>query len=378
MLFRLLFELRDVFGPFQVFRYTSFRIIAATVTALIISFLLYPWLIRNLKKLSIGQVIREEMDESHQVKKDTPTMGGSLIVFASVVPTILWADLSSTFIWVALALTFGYGILGFVDDMKKIRQRDSRGISGRTKLICQFALAIPLLWLIFEATDFSNQLYFPFADAEEFSLRLPVWLYVAFGAVVIVGMSNAVNLTDGLDGLAIGPSIVASGTFLILAYAAATQLGFEVLLSNGAEEFVYISLAEYLHLPQVEGAQELSIFAASMVGAGVGFLWFNTYPAQIFMGDVGSLSLGGAIGFLAVATKNELLSLIICGIFVMEAVSVIIQRYYYKATKKRVFLMAPIHHHFEKKQWSESQVVVRFWIIAIMLSLFALASLKIR
>ena len=375
MLFHLFVELRHVFGPLRVFRYTSFRIIAATVTALIISFLLYPWLIRQLRKIGIGQVIREEMDETHQKKEATPTMGGSLILFAVVVPTVLWADLTNPYIWMALGVTFFYAVIGFIDDVRKVREKSSRGLPGRYKLLFQFIIAIAAMVAILQYTDYSTILYLPFGKLDETSMNLSPWLYVAFGAVVLVGTSNAVNLTDGLDGLAIGPSIVASGTFLILAYGAATTLGTGVFVGG---EQVFFNVAEYLGLPRVEGVQELSIFAASLVGAGIGFLWFNTFPAQIFMGDVGSLSVGGAIGVLAVATKNELLSVIICGIFVVEAVSVIIQRYYYKATKKRIFLMAPIHHHFEKKNWSESQIVVRFWIIAIMLSLIALASLKLR
>ena len=375
MLFHLFVELRHVFGPLRVFRYTSFRIIAATVTALVISFLLYPWLIRQLRKIGVGQVIREEMDETHQKKEATPTMGGSLILFAVVVPTVLWADLTNPYIWMALGVTFGFAVIGFIDDVRKVREKNSRGLPGRYKLLFQFIIAITAMVAILQYTNYSTTLYFPFGKLEETSMTLPPWLYVIFGSVVLVGTSNATNLTDGLDGLAIGPSIVASGTFLILAYGAATTLGTGVFVGG---EQIYFNVAEYLGLPRVDGVQELSIFAASLVGAGIGFLWFNTFPAQIFMGDVGSLSVGGAIGVLAVATKNELLSVLICGIFVVEAVSVIIQRYYYKATKKRIFAMAPIHHHFEKKNWSESQIVVRFWIIAIMLSLLSLASLKLR
>jgi phospho-N-acetylmuramoyl-pentapeptide-transferase len=377
MLFRLAMELLDVFGPLNVFRYPSFRIIAGTLTALVISFILYPWLIRQLTTRAIGQVIREEMSEAHQKKKSTPTMGGSLILFAVVVPTILWADLSNPYIWMALCVTFGYAVVGFIDDVRKIRDRNSKGLAGKYKLMFQFAIAIAAMAGLFEVTDYGTEVYFPFVSPERFHLDLPVWAYIIFGAVVMVGTSNSVNLTDGLDGLAIGPTIVASGTFLILAYAAGTTLGVDVHV-DGKTVTGYLNLAEYLRLPAIEGVQELSIFAACMVGAGVGFLWFNTFPAQIFMGDVGSLSIGGAIGVMAVVTKNELLLLIIGGIFVVEAVSVIIQRYYYKATKKRIFLMAPIHHHFEKKNWSENQIVVRFWIIAIMLALFALASLKLR
>jgi phospho-N-acetylmuramoyl-pentapeptide-transferase len=378
MLYHLFMELRHDIDTFRFFQYTTVRILAAVITAMIISFLLYPWLIRQLRRLRIGQVIREEMDESHQAKGETPTMGGSLLLFAIVVPTVLWADLTNPYIWMALAVTFGFSMVGFIDDMRKIRKRDSKGLSGRAKLILQFAIGIGVMAMLFATSEFDSTLYFPFVDPDRASLDLGVWLYIAFGAFVVVGTSNSVNLTDGLDGLAIGPCIIASGTFLILAYAASAELGFPAVTEAGQEVTAYVNVAEYLNLAQVPGAQELTIFAGSVVGAGVGFLWFNTYPAQIFMGDIGSLSVGGAIGVLAVATKNEILSIFICGIFVIEAVSVIIQRYYYKATKKRVFLMAPIHHHFEKKNWSESQIVVRFWIIAIMLSLFSLISLKLR
>ncbi|MCA9562899.1 MAG: phospho-N-acetylmuramoyl-pentapeptide-transferase [Myxococcales bacterium] len=378
MLYRLFVYLHDSgIGPLRVFRYTSFRIMVALLTALIISFLLYPWLIERLRKLAIGQVIREEMDASHQAKKHTPTMGGSLILFAIVVPTIMWADLTNVYVWAALLVTFGYAIIGFIDDVKKVRERNSRGLPGRYKLLFQALIGLAAMGLIFWKTDYDTHLYFPFVSPSRFFLDLPMWLYIIFGCVVLMGTSNSVNLTDGLDGLAIGPSIVAAGTFAILAYSAATVLGIDVTV-DGETRTVFFSLAEYLKLPQVEGVQELAIFAGSMVGAGVGFLWFNTFPAQIFMGDVGSLSIGGAIGVMAVATKNEFLLAIICGIFVTETVSVIIQRYYFKFTGKRVFLMAPIHHHFEKKNWSENQIVVRFWIIAIMLSLFGLASLKLR
>jgi len=377
MLFRIAMELRDVFGPLNVFRYTSFRIIAAMLTAMIISFLLYPWFIRQLREKAIGQVIREEMDESHQAKQHTPTMGGSLILFAVVVPTILWADLTNAYVWMALAIMSGYGVVGFIDDVRKVRDQNSRGLPGKYKLLFQFAIGLGVMALMFHFTDYTTELYFPFISPDRFSLTLPIWGYVLFAAVVMVGTSNSVNLTDGLDGLAIGPSIVAAGTFMVLAYAAATSLGIDAVV-DGETRTIYLNLADYLKLPHIEGAQELAIFAGSLVGAGVGFLWFNTFPAQIFMGDVGSLAIGGAIGAMAVVTKNEFLLVIIGGIFVTEAVSVIIQRYYYKATKKRIFLMAPIHHHFEKKNWSESQIVVRFWIIAIMLSLFALASLKLR
>ena len=379
MLFHLFFELREYVGPLNVFRYVSFRIVATMLTALMISFVLYPWFIRRLQLQQIGQVVRDDGPTTHFSKRGTPTMGGSLILFALIIPTLLWTDLTNPYVWIALVITLGYGVVGFMDDYLKISKKNPQGLRGKYKLLFQFLLAFVVLGALFfyAPIGYTTELYFPFVSTEKFSMDLPPWLYIPFASIVLVGTSNAVNLTDGLDGLAIGPVIVAAGTFLIMAYAVATELAYYEVV-DGVQVLNKFDIAAYLNIPKVEGAEELAIFCAAIMGAGVGFLWYNTFPAQIFMGDVGSLSLGGALGTMAVVTKNEFLSLIIFGIFLMEAVSVITQTTSYKLTGKRVFRMAPIHHHFELKGWKEPQIVVRFWIIAIMLALVALASLKLR
>ena len=384
MLFHLIHDyLLDVPG-LSVFRYVSFRMIVALLTALAITYFLYPWFIRQLQKRQIGQVIREELTD-HASKKNTPTMGGILLIFAVLISTLLWSDLKNPLVWIATGVTFIFATVGFIDDTMKLGERGSRGLSEKGKLVGQFGVSFAALALLAYGGFFEldTSVYIPFVSVERYAQTLPMGLYICFAAFVMVGASNAVNLTDGLDGLAIGPVIVGSGTFMVLAYASAAVLGANVIeMGPAVDQSVDITaefnVAQYLMIPTVEGGSELAIFCASIVGAGVGFLWYNTFPAQVFMGDVGSLGLGGALGTVAVLTKNELLSAIILGIFVVEALSVIIQRYYYKATKKRVFLMAPIHHHFEKKNWSESQIVVRFWIISILLCLVALASLKLR
>ncbi len=379
MLFHLFFYLRDTVGALNVFRYVSFRIVAATLTALFISFVLYPWFIKRLQLHQIGQVVRDDGPSTHFSKKGTPTMGGSLILFALVIPTVLWTDLTNPYIWLVLAITVGYGVVGFIDDYLKIQGKNTKGLRGKYKLLLQFTMAFVALGFLFfyDGVGYSTEFYLPFVSTKKASFELQWWMYIPFASIVVVGTSNAVNLTDGLDGLAIGPVIVASGTFLILAYAVSTQLSYYEIV-EGERVLRSFDIAAYLGIPKVEGVEELSIFCGAICGAGVGFLWYNTFPAQIFMGDVGSLSLGGALGMMAVVTKNELLSLIIFGIFLTEAVSVITQTTSYKLTGRRVFRMAPIHHHFELKGWKEPQIVVRFWIIAIMLALVALASLKLR
>lgn len=375
MVLWLMLELQAYFTPLRVFRYVSFRLIAAMLTALAISFLLHPWFIRRLQSRQIGQVVRKDGPESHFSKAGTPTMGGSLVLFAVVIPTVLWAELSNLYVWAALTVTVSFGVIGFIDDYLKLRFKNSKGLSGRYKLLFQFVISALVLFALFrEQTGFSRTLYLPFVAPERFSMELPMWAFIPFAVVVISGYSNAVNLTDGLDGLAIGPVIVAAGTFLIIAYATGATL----YLPKGDSTFYEFIVADYLKLPHVDGVSELAIFAAAIIGAGVGFLWFNTFPAQVFMGDVGSLALGGAVGMLIVLTKSEFISLIICGLFVVEALSVIIQTTSYKLTGKRVFRMAPIHHHFEKLGWQEPKIVVRFWIISVMLALVGLASLKLR
>lgn len=374
MLLEALLPLREYFSFLRVLRYPSFRLIAAAITAMLLSFLLYPWFIRRLQKLQIGQVVRQDGPQSHLSKAGTPTMGGSLILFAMIVPTLLWCDLRNPLIWVVLTITAGYGFIGFLDDYLKLSKKSSAGVSGRVKLASQVAVAAGAVSVLFYALDFNTDLYVPF-------LKNPIadlgWLYPVFATFVIVGASNAVNLTDGLDGLATGPVVISAGTFMVLAYAAGTVLS-ATPGSTAETSPAIFNIAAYLKIPHVPGAGELAVFCGALIGAGIGFLWYNTYPAQVFMGDVGSLPLGGALGALAVLTKNEFLLVIVGGIFVLETVSVVLQVASYKLRKKRIFRMAPIHHHFELKGWAEPKVIVRFWIISVILALLALATLKLR
>ncbi|MCK4502139.1 MAG: phospho-N-acetylmuramoyl-pentapeptide-transferase [Desulfuromonadales bacterium] len=358
MLYHLLYPLHTEYSVLYVFRYITFRTIYATITALMISFILGPWLIATLQRLQIGQSIRKVGPESHFVKEGTPTMGGALILFAIIVPTLLWADLTNLYIWVTLLVTAGYGTIGFIDDYLKVVRKNSDGISARQKMFWQIVVAVVAVLLLYSSGDFNTHMSLPFFKNVNPDLGV---FYILFATLVIVGSSNAVNLTDGLDGLAIGPMIIASATFLLLAY----------LVGN-------FKLANYLQIVSVPGAGELAILCGAMVGAGLGFLWFNTYPAQVFMGDVGSLSLGGALGTIAVITKNEFVLVIVGGIFVIEALSVIVQVISFRYWGRRVFRMAPIHHHFELKGWPEPKIIVRFWIISIVLALVALSTLKLR
>jgi len=372
-------DLSDYFSPLNVFRYVSFRVVMAVITALLLS-LLYPSFIKKLVEKQVGQIVRDDGPQSHLKKRGTPTMGGSLILFSIVISSLLWADLSNHYVWIALVLTSFFGGIGFIDDYLKIREKGSRGLPGKWKLILQFGISAILMYVLFNdpTLHYNPTLYFPFVSVDTFSLSLHPILYAIFSMIVIVGTSNAVNLTDGLDGLAITPVSVAAGTFLILCYVAGTVFQIPVTTENGQTIMAAFDMAQYLKIPSVEGVAELSVFAGAIVGSGIGFLWFNSYPAQVFMGDLGSLSLGGALGTLAVLSKNEFLSVIICGLFVIEAVSVITQREYFKLTHKRIFRMAPIHHHFELAGWAEPKVIVRFWIISIMFALIALSSLKLR
>ncbi|HEY5673024.1 MAG TPA: phospho-N-acetylmuramoyl-pentapeptide-transferase [Malonomonas sp.] len=358
MLYHLLYPLHTEFSVLYVFRFITFRTIYATITALLISFILGPWLIATLQRMQIGQTIRKVGPESHFVKEGTPTMGGSLILLAIVVPTLLWADLSNLYIWVTLLVTVGYGVIGFVDDYLKVVRKNSAGISARQKLFWQMLIALAASLLLFYSSGFDTRLSLPFFKAAQPDLGI---FYIPFAMLVMVGASNAVNLTDGLDGLAIGPMIIAAATFLLLAYLAGNA-----------------KLASYLQISSIQGAGELAVLCGAMAGAGLGFLWFNSYPAQVFMGDVGSLSLGGSLGTIAVITKNELVLVIVGGIFVVEALSVIVQVISFRYWGRRVFRMAPIHHHFELKGWAEPKIIVRFWIISIILALIALSTLKLR
>ncbi len=387
MLFELFFYLKDTVGGFNVFRYVSFRIIAAAVTALASTLFLYPWFIRRLQIQQIGQVIRSDGPESHFSKAGTPTMGGVLMLFAVVLATVLWSDLSNRYVWAILFITVSFGVIGFIDDFMKLKFKNTKGLSGKIRLLLEFSISGVMLLAIYwdqafaqgvmEGLSFTTDVYLPFVSTAKFSMHIPLWAYIPFGAFVIVGTGNAVNLTDGLDGLAIGPVAMAAATFMVLSWGSATVLQYDAVI-DGQVVSNYFDVAGYLMIPRVPGVQELSIFCAAIIGAGIGFLWYNTFPAQIFMGDVGSLSLGGALGTLAVVTKHELLSAIIFGLFLLEAVSVITQTTSYKLTGKRVFKMAPIHHHFEMKGWPEPKIIVRFWIISFLLCLLALASLKLR
>jgi phospho-N-acetylmuramoyl-pentapeptide-transferase len=361
MLYWLLYEQLGI----NIIRYATTRILAAAVFSLLLSIWLGPWFIRRLRKMAIGQEVRDDGPETHLAKQGTPTMGGTLILFCIIIPTLLWADLANHRLWFVLIILIGYGAVGFVDDYRKIALKNTDGLSGRYKLLWQLIVGAAALAFLFVCTDYDTNLYLPFIKPEFFSPDISIWLYVPFALLVLMGTSNAVNLTDGLDGLAIVPTVISGGVFLALAYAAGTTLsGF--------------NLADYLRIPPIEGATELAVFCAALCGSGLGFLWYNAHPAEVFMGDVGALSLGGGLGALAVVTKNEFVSAIIHGLFLAEAVSVILQVGSYKLRKKRIFRMAPLHHHFEEAGWPEPKVIVRFWIISALFALTGIATLKFR
>ena len=361
MLFELLPPLEPFFGPLNVVRYITFRTAAASLTALLISLVLGPWMIRKLRDFQIGQVIRQEGPQSHRAKAGTPTMGGLLILTAAVVPTLFWADLANPYIWIAVLATCAFGAVGFADDYLKIVRRTHHGLRPRYKMGLQIAIALVIgviLMLLADNNLYNTRLIFPF-----FKNLIPDlgWFYVAFAVLVLVGATNAVNLTDGLDGLAISTFGVSAAAFTALAYVTGHAV-----------------LADYLFLVRFEPAGELTIFCGALVGASLGFLWYNSYPADIFMGDVGSLALGGALGTVAILIKQELLLPIVGGVFLLEALSVVIQVGSFKLTGQRVFKMAPLHHHFELIGWSEPKVISRFVIMAIIFALCSLATLKLR
>jgi len=358
MLYYLLYPLHTTYSAFNVFRYITFRAALAALMALLVSFLLGPYLIRSLTARQMSQPIRADGPSRHSAKAGTPTMGGTLIILALFLATLLLADVSNLYVGVALFVTLGFGAIGFVDDLLKLRRRSSKGLTVWSKLLSQFAVAFGAALTLYLYPKFSTVLGIPFFKNIQPDLGLA---YIPFAMLVVVGASNAVNLTDGLDGLAIGPVMIAAGSYGLIAYVTG-----------------HLVLAEYLQIPYVAGVGEVSIFCAAVVAAGLGFLWFNAYPAQVFMGDVGSLALGAALGIVAVMTKNEVLLIIVGGVFVLEALSVIFQVASYRLRRKRVFLMAPIHHHYELKGWSESQIVVRFWIIAFICAVAALSTLKLR
>jgi len=358
MLYHIFYPLAANIKLFNIFRYLTFRTIYAMITALVVCFVLGPWIIRKLESLQARQVIRTDGPESHLQKQGTPTMGGVMILTAIVIPTLLWADLSNQYVWLALFITVGYGAIGFMDDYKKVVEKNTKGLSPRQKMFWQVLLAASVAACLFMKPGFSEELYVPFFKR----FHPDLWLFfIPFATLVIVGASNAVNLTDGLDGLAIGPVAINAATYMLFAYIAG-----------------HATLSAYLQIPRVPGAGELAVMCGAMVGAGLGFLWYNSYPAEVFMGDVGSLSLGGTLGVIAVLTKQEILLVIVGGVFVVEALSVIFQVGSYKYRGKRIFRMAPIHHHFELKGVAEPKIIVRFWIITIILALVAISTLKMR
>ena len=382
MIYELLYPLRHDAAWLRwlnVLRYVPFRVIAATMTAMLLSFFVSPWVIRALKRKQIGQIVRDDGPETHKIKSGTPTMGGALILVSVLVPTILWCDPHNVFVWATAAVTAGYGVIGYLDDYLKIKLKNSRGVPGRYKLLGQFIIGGAVLCYAFLAKEhvpadwweIRGRLGLPFVAFAKHPVTLPLAIYLPFTILVVVWTSNSVNLTDGLDGLAIGPVIINGGTYLIWAYLAGATFG----IANVPQRFV---VARYLDIAPVASVGELSVYCGATVGAGLGFLWYNTYPAQVFMGDVGSLALGGGLGMCAVFTKNEILSVIIGGVFFLEAVSVVVQVTSFKLTGKRVFLMAPIHHHYERKGWPEPKIIVRFWIISVLLALVGLSSLKLR
>jgi len=365
MLYEWLTQFSDQYQVFNLFNYITFRVGGAVMTSMLIAFIFGPKLIRVLRsKQGKGQPIRDDGPEGHIVAKaGTPTMGGLLILVSMVVSTLLWGDLSNPFLWVVLLVTIGFGAIGFVDDYMKVSKQNPKGLSSKIKLLLEFLIAGVAVYVVMKASpqtpdNFATGLAIPFFKNALFGLGV---FFIPFGCLVIVGASNAVNLTDGLDGLAIVPVMIAAASFSAIAY----------LVGNA----VY---APYLGVPYVPRSAEITVVLGSLLGAGLGFLWYNAPPAMIFMGDTGSLALGGALGSAAVATKHEIVLAVIGGLFVLEALSVIIQVASFKMTGKRVFRMAPIHHHYEKKGWAEPTIVIRFWIIAVILAMIGLSTLKLR
>lgn len=359
MLYLFLYPLHNRFPVLNVLRYETFRSVLAGLAAFALSLALGPILIRRFRLAHIGQTIRDEVPQSHQKKAGTPTMGGLLIVASCLAATLLLADPRDPFVWIAIFVTLSYGAIGFTDDYLKLKRGRGKGLSGEQKLLWQFACAFAAAMILYVAFGFNRTLNFPFL--KRLHPTLPIWIYVPLAMVVMVGSSNAVNLTDGLDGLAIGPVMTTSFCYWVFTYVAGN-----------------LKFSTYLDVPHVDGVGEVAIFCAALIAASMGFLWYNAYPASMMMGDVGALSLGGALGVVALLAKQEMVLPIAGGIFVLEAVSVIMQRYYYKLTHQRIFRMAPIHHHFELGGWPETVVVVRFWIISIVCGLVALSTLKLR
>ncbi|PMP66960.1 MAG: phospho-N-acetylmuramoyl-pentapeptide-transferase [Thermodesulfobacterium geofontis] len=359
MLYHLLYSLKDISILFNVFKYITFRMICGALTAFILVYIFMPYFIKFMKEKQFGQIVRDEGPAHHKAKTGTPTMGGVIIVSSVVVSALLWCNLTNYLVWVVLFILLNFGFMGFLDDFLKIKRKKNLGLRAREKILVQILIVCIFYFVLFKFLNFPTTLNFPFfkkliVDIGNF--------YLIFSMLVIIGSSNAMNLTDGLDGLAIVPFIVVAGVYSILSYVAG-----------------HIKFSSYLYLPYVPYAGELAILCAILVGAGLGFLWYNSHPAEIFMGDVGSLALGATLGAIAIIIKQEFLLVIAGGLFVMEALSVILQVGYFKLTKgKRIFRMAPLHHHFELKGWPENKVVVRFWIISVIFGLLALSTLKIR
>ncbi|HQT29698.1 MAG TPA: phospho-N-acetylmuramoyl-pentapeptide-transferase [Thiobacillus sp.] len=361
MLLWLFHYLGQDIRAFNVFNYLTLRAVMAMLTALTISFILGPLVIRKLTALKIGQSVRNDGPQTHLVKAGTPTMGGVLILMSVAITTLLWADLSNDYVWVALATLVGFGAIGWIDDWRKVVEKNSRGLPSRWKYFWQSVIGLAVAAYLWQTASLPahTELIIPFL--KQATISLSAVAFIALVYFVIVGSSNAVNLTDGLDGLAILPTVMVASALAVFAYVAGNAV-----------------FSKYLGVPHVPGAGELAIFCAAMAGAGLAFLWFNAYPAEVFMGDVGALALGAALGVVAVIVRQEIVLFIMCGVFVMETLSVMIQVASFKTRGKRVFLMAPMHHHYELKGWKETQVVVRFWIISMMLVLIGLASLKLR
>jgi phospho-N-acetylmuramoyl-pentapeptide-transferase len=358
MLYHLLVPLKDQISAFNVFQYLTFRSVGSALTALLVAFIVGPLLIHLLETRQVGQTVRDDPPDRHQTKAGTPTMGGVLILFALLASTLLWAEWTNPYVWVVVGVTVGCGVLGFFDDYYKAIRKNPTGIRARTKLIWQFLIATVAALTLYHLPQFDGQISLPLLKDFHPDIGMA---YVPVAVLLIVGFSNAVNLTDGLDGLAIGPVLITAGVIGLFSYVCGHAV-----------------IADYLELKHIPGAGTLAIFCTAMVGAGLGFLWFNTYPASVFMGDTGSLALGGALGVMAVIIRQELVLIIAGGIFIVETVSVIVQVVSYKWRGRRVFLMAPIHHHYELKGWPEPQIIVRFWIVSVILALVSLSLLKLR
>lgn len=369
MIFYLAEYLRHYFSSLNLVRYVSFRAMAAFITSLLICILLYPAFIRLLQKNKVGQVIREDGPKSHFSKAGTPTMGGVLIMISILVSGLLWCRLTNPLVIITMAVGFAFSLVGFIDDISKLLKRHSAGLSGKVRLAVEFIVVLGTMgWFLTYMTadtGYDLKLYIPFLSAEKYWIELPMVLYLALAGMLVVGTANATNLTDGLDGLAAGPILTAAAALLIMAYLTGAKLG-------------TFDVSRYLLIPKVVGATELSILCAAIMGATIGFLYYNTFPAEIFMGDTGALGLGSMLGTVALLTKNELISIVIFGVFVFEALSVILQTTSFKLTGKRIFPMSPVHHSFEKMGWPEPKIVVRFWIVSLLLALVALGSIKVR